>query len=106
MPYLDKMEIKIEDIIFWIIIIITVSVVIWILHGSPPIENSFPSLIAFIIASEVLLWKAIYKIDKRTSNGFMKIKTDLKLIRYDMNNKLNETNHRLDSIESLIRRRK
>lgn len=92
-------KIKIEDIVFWILIIVIVTIIIWILSGSPPLENSLPSLIAFLLASELLIWKAHFNMDKKTAVGFMKIRNDL-------NNKFNEINHRLKNIESLIKGKK
>lgn len=105
MPYSDKMKIRIEDIIFWIIVAIIVAIVIWILSGSPPIENSLPSLTSFIIASEVLLWRTLYKIDKKTSNGFIKMKNNLNNLEKDIKNSFNEVNKRLINIENLIKKK-
>ena len=105
MPYLNKMKPKIEDIIFWILVAIIVIVVIWILSGSPPIENSLPSLIIFVIASEILLWKALFSIDKKTEIGFVKVKNKIANLENNMNNRFKEINKRLDNIEILIKQR-
>ena len=106
------MRIKIEDIIFWILIAIIVAVVIWILSGSPPLENSFPSLIVFILTSEILLWKALFNMDKKTTIGFIRVKNDISNVRAEilslkdsMNNRFNDVNKSLENIKSLIKKR-
>lgn len=110
MPCLDKMaEVKIEDIVFWIIITTIIAVVIWMLSGSPPIENSLPSLIIFVIASEILLWKALFSLDKKTEIGFMKVKGDLRVIKSDIEyikRDINNINNKLNNIENLIKKKK
>ena len=70
-------QIKIEDIVFWAIIIAIIALAIWLLFGSPTDTSAIIALAVFIAASEILLWKAIFSIDKRTSVGFMKLRNDL-----------------------------
>ena len=71
------MKIKIEDIIFWIIILAIIALAIWLLAGSPTDTSAIVALVAFVAASEILLWKALFKIDKKTTVGFMRLKNDL-----------------------------
>ena len=98
-------RIKLEDIVFWILIAIIIAIVIWILSGSPALENSLPSLITLVIASEILLWKALFSIDKKTSNGFIKIKNDMNNIRKDISNLRIELRSELKEIKNIIKKR-
>ncbi len=106
MPYLDKMAIKIEDIMFWILITAIIAVAIWLLIGSPPLENGLLMIVIFVAGSEILLWKALFKIDNKTSTGFIKIRNELANLGKNFNNKLDSLDNKLNSIDSLIRKRK
>ena len=99
-------KIKLENIIFWIIILIIIVVIIWILSGSPPLENSLPSLIIFVITSEILLWKALFSSDKKVEVGFMKVKNDLEIIKIKIDSKFNELGNKLDNFEVLAKNKK
>jgi hypothetical protein len=88
-------KIKIEDIILWIIIAAIVAIAVWKIVGSPTDTATLISISLFIVASEILLWKAILASDKKVTVSFMRIKNDL-----DNNN--NQLNNRLDKIENLI----
>ncbi|MBA7660407.1 hypothetical protein ES703_68409 [subsurface metagenome] len=83
-------KIKLEDIIFWLLIIAIIAVALWLLSGSPPMENGLLMIIIFVAASEILLWKTLFKIDKKTAVGFERIKKDINVLRNEMNNNLNE----------------
>ncbi len=84
MLYLDKM--KIEDIIFWIIIGLIVGVAVWKMIGSPTDTAALIAISLFIASSEILIWKALFNMDKKTSITFIKIKSHLEVI----NNQLKE----------------
>ena len=62
--------IKIENILFWILIFVIVGVIIWMLFGSLSLESSLIAIIIFVSASEILLWKSLFAIDKRSAFGF------------------------------------
>ena len=68
------MKIRIEDIGFWIIIALIITVAIWKLIGSPTDTASIISIALFVAGSEILIWKTLFKIDKKTTIGFMKIR--------------------------------
>ncbi len=79
------MRIKIEDIIFWIIILIIIAIAAWLLSGSPPEVNALISIALFVAASEMLLWKVLFLAEKKTEIGFIKVKKDLKIMKYELN---------------------
>ena len=85
MPYLDKM-VKIEDIIFWILILSIIAIALWMLSGSPTETNALISIALFVSASELMLWKTLFKIDKKTSVGFIKVQTKLEHIENKLDN--------------------
>jgi len=86
------MKLKIEDIMFWILIALIIGLAIWKLIGSPTDTASLISLALFVAGSEIIIWKSIFKIDKNTAIGFAKIKGELDNINY----KLNKINDKLD----------
>ena len=101
-------KIKLEDIIFWLLIIAIIAVALWLLSGSPPMESGLLMIIIFVATSEILLWKTLFKIDKK---NFLKIeKVDKKTaiaferMKNDMNNKFLEVNNNLNEIKQLIKK--
>jgi membrane protein implicated in regulation of membrane protease activity len=68
------MEIKIRDILFWILILAAVGVAFWLLLGSPTTEQGLLMITIFIASSEILLWKYLFSIDKKTAIGLEKVK--------------------------------
>lgn len=111
MRYLNqyKMTIKLEDVVFWILIASIIAVAIWILIGSPPFENGLLMIIIFVTTSEILIWRKIYTVEKNTVVGFMKVKNELNLIRNDIGyikKDLTNINKKLNNIENLIKRKK
>ena len=83
-------NIRIEDIVFWILIIAIIATALWLLSGSPPESDALISLTISIAVSELLLWKALFKIDKRTLVGFIKVGNDLNIKYSEIKNELNE----------------
>ncbi len=96
MPCLDKM--KIEDIIFWLIIALIVGVAVWKMIGSPTDTSALIAVSLFVAGSEILIWKAMFNIDKKTSVGFIKIKNELENIKISSDN----LNRKIDNIKNLI----
>jgi len=76
--------IRAESIVFWILILTVIGVVIWLAFGSPDFERSLLMIMIFVAGSEILLWKFLFKIDKKTAIGFEKIKGDFKIIKKDV----------------------
>ncbi|MBI2042789.1 hypothetical protein HYT25_00170 [Candidatus Pacearchaeota archaeon] len=76
---------KIEDITFWIIIILIIALAIWLLLGSPTDTSAIVALAVFVAASEILIWKSLFSIDKKTAIGFEKIKNSIENLRKDLN---------------------
>ena len=92
-------KIKIRDIIFWILILAAIGIAIWLVIGSPTIETGLLMIVIFIAASEIVIWKTLFKIDKKTCIGFIKIKNE-------MHNKFVEVNNNLNEIKLLIKEKK
>lgn len=99
------MRLKAEDIVFFIGIILAIFVLLWLLYGSPSVENALISVGLFIITSEVLLWRKYFKIDKNVSIGFVKVKSDLNSLRKDMNVEFEKINDKLNNIKDLINKK-
>lgn len=79
MYYLAKM--KIEDVVFWVIISLIIATALWMLSGSPPEANALVSIALFVAASEILIWRKLFDIDKKNAVGFEKVKNDLEYIK-------------------------
>ncbi len=91
------MKIKLEDIIFWLLIIAIIAIALWLLSGSPPETNALIAIAVFVAASEILIWKNLFKIDKKTAIGFEKIKNNI-------NSKFSEIHNELNEIKSSIKK--
>jgi len=86
-------RIRIEDIAFWILIALIIFVVLWKLVGSPTDTATLISVALFIIGSEILIWKAIFGIEKKTAISFLKIKHYIDNNNKDLKNCM-ENNHK------------
>ena len=86
MLYSGRMTIKIEDIIFWILIFAIIGIALWLLSGSPTEISAIIAVGIFVASSEIMIWKAFFKnnekttiklekIDKKTSISFEKVKS-------------------------------
>ncbi len=91
------MKIKIEDIMFWIIILLIIATALWLLSGSPSETSAIIAVAVFVAASEILLWKNLFKIDKKTAVGFEKMKNNI-------DNKFAEVHNELNEIKLLIKK--
>lgn len=91
-------KIKAEDVVFWIIILLIIAIAIWKVFGSPTDTATLITVTLFIAGSEILLWKAVFSLDKKTSCGFTKVKYELSEMRKDVDK-------RFDSLEKLITQR-
>ena len=81
---------KIEDIAFWIIIILIIALAIWLLSGSPTDTSAIVALAVFVAASEILIWKSLFNMNKKTAIGFEKIKNDINSLEKEMSQNFNE----------------
>lgn len=66
--------VKITDIVFWLLILAVIGIALWMLFGSPTLEVGLVSISLFVAGSEILLWRALFSVDKRTAIGFEKVK--------------------------------
>ncbi|MEK6873078.1 MAG: hypothetical protein AABW90_03640 [Nanoarchaeota archaeon] len=89
---------KIEDIIFLMLIIAIIVIALWLLTGSPPEADALISLALFVAASELLIWRNMFSIDKNTSMGFLKVKQDIEKIGAEFNNRFNSLDSKSDEI--------
>jgi len=80
---------KIDDIVFWILILAAIGVIVWLLSGSPTTESALVAIGLFIISSEIFLWKKYFEIDKNVTVSFVKLRSDI--------------NNRFDRIEKMIK---
>jgi len=88
---------RIENIMFWILIALIAGTAIWKLFGSPTDTAALISIALFMAGSEILLWKTFFAMDKKVSIGFIKMKNDL-------DNKLRKIDNKLENIENSVRR--
>ena len=100
---------RIEDILFWILILVVIGIAIWLAFGSPDFENGLIAIVIFVASSEILLWKTLFtfdkksvarlsSIDKRTSIGFERVKLDFERV----NDKLQSIKNDINEIKSNI----
>ena len=100
-------KISIEDVVFWLIILFIIGVALWMLHGSPMDSNAIIAIALAFASSELLIWRTIFNMDKRTTIGFMKIKNDMDKNNLIINNKLdNKFNTIENKLNILTNRRK
>lgn len=91
--------VKIDDVLFWVLIALIAGIAIWKLFGSPTDTATLISVALFVAGSEILIWKSLFNIDKRACLGFEKIKNDLnRFSRLD--NKIEIMNNKLDSLKT------
>jgi len=76
-------KITFDDIVFFIIIAAIIAIAIWKLFGSPTDTATLITIITFVAASEIIIWKKMFTIEKNTAISFVKM-------RNDINNKHNE----------------
>jgi len=95
-----KTGIKMEDIVFWLLIIAIIAVALWLLRGSPTEVGALTAITVFVAASEILIWKNLFGMDKRTAVGFERVK-----LHFDkMDKQLEGINNQLSEIRNLIKK--
>ncbi len=101
-------KIKIEDIVFWLLVLAVIGIIIWKLFGSPTDLAIIISVASILTGAELLMWRIVwknyYELDKKAEVGFSKVKSEISLLKNDMNHHLNNMNKRLDNIETLIKK--
>ena len=95
-------KLKIEDIIFWILVLTVIAVAIWLAFGSPDFQSNLLMIIIFVAGSEILLWRALFSLDRKTAVGFERVKSDLDKV----DNKLGNIESSIKRIETGLVRRK
>ena len=96
-------KIRLEEIVFWIFIVIIIGTALWLLSGSPPKMNAIISIALAVAGSELMIWKTIFKIDKKTSIGFVEVGHDIEKIRININNRFDKIEDSLNKIENKIK---
>jgi len=103
-------KIKIEDVLFWICIFMLILLALWMLHGSPTEIAAVISIILFVATSEVLLWKELFKVEKRTEQALMRLdhKMDLKFMHLEnkMGGQFKDIDKELAEIKQLLKKKK
>lgn len=87
-----KMKLKPEDIMFWILIMLIVGVAIWKLVGSPTDTATLIAVILFFASSELLIWRKMFEIEKKTAVSFIKIGNELKEDIHNLDMKIEKLN--------------
>lgn len=74
------MRIQFIDVVFWFLIAAIIGIALWLLHGSPPVSDALITVALFVATSEVMLWKKLFALDKKTAVSFAHLKYDLQRI--------------------------
>lgn len=117
--FLNKMEAKykykisFEDIMFWIIMAGLLGLALWMLSGSPTEIGAIMGIMGFVGASEIMLWKHLFKIDnkaslklsniqKNTTISFLKVKQDIEKMQININNRFDNMDNKFSNIENSL----
>lgn len=95
------MKVKIDDIVFWILIFAAFGVILWLLHGSPTLENGLVSIGLFLLSSQLFLWRKYFEMDKNTAVSFVRLKSDIGLLKSGVGILKNDTGMLKHDIGSL-----
>jgi len=100
------MKLSFDDYLFWAAILTVIAIILWMLHGSPTLEQAILSVGSMVITSELMLWRKYFATDKKTTISFLKLKhemdTNFMILRRD----IKDINVKLDNIEKLIKKSK
>jgi len=96
------MRLKADDIAFWILILATIAVILWLLRGSPTLENGVITIGLFLVSMIILLYKKYFEIDKNTTISFMKVKNEF----MEVKNRLGTIDNKLSNLGNLIKSKK
>lgn len=78
------MRIQFVDIVFWLLIAAIVGIALWLLHGSPPVDNALITVAMFVATSEMMLWRKLFSLDKKTAVSFTRMGNDISNIKNDI----------------------
>ncbi|MEK6872235.1 MAG: hypothetical protein AABX16_05000 [Nanoarchaeota archaeon] len=79
-----RRKIRIEDILFLMIILATTAIIIRKLFGCLSYFATLITLETFLITSKVIIWIYVFTIDKNTSMEFMKVKNSFLTVKHEM----------------------
>lgn len=83
-------NVKFEDIVLWLIIAALIAVAIWKLFGSPTDTATLITITIFVAASELIIWKKIFSIEKNTAISFVKMRNDISNKHNELKNLIKE----------------
>ena len=83
-------KVRTEDIVFWIIIFLMIALAIWLLSGSPTDTSAIVALAVFVASSELLIWRNLFNMDKKTATGFENLRGDINCRFLNLTAELNE----------------
>ncbi len=92
--------VKLEDILFWIFIMIIVGTALWLLSGSPPEMSAIITIGLAVAGSELMIWKKIFEIDKKTAVSFIKLKSKIDNKFNNIENKIDKITNKLDNLKN------
>jgi len=102
--------VRLEYVIFWILILSVIGIALWLAFGSPEFNSSLIAIAIFVASSVIFLWKALFAIDKRNAVGLIKVdkKTALgfERVRSDfrgVNNKLSNIERDVNEIKNILK---
>ena len=75
---------KLEDIVFWFIIAALIGLAFWLFRGSPTTESAIISVAVFVATSEMLLWRKMFEVEKKTAVSFAWLKSDVTHIKSEV----------------------
>ncbi len=99
----ERNMVRIENILFWFLILLIVGTALWLLHGSPPETDALITIALAVAASELLLWKTLFSMDNKLSQKISNIDKKTALGFANIKNDITNINSKLDT---LIRRKK
>jgi len=90
--------VRVEDVVFWVFIIIIVGTALWLLSGSPPEISAIITIGLAVAGSELMLWKKIFAIDRDVKIGFVKVKHDTDKFKLNINNRFDNMDNKLNKL--------
>ncbi|MBS3079169.1 hypothetical protein J4218_03545 [Candidatus Pacearchaeota archaeon] len=102
-------KLKIEDVIFWLIILYIIGIAIWMLHESPMDSSAIISIGLALGSSELFLWRSLYnnnknnllrlsEMDKKTAMSFLKLRNEMEKNNIMINNRFDNLENKLNLI--------
>ena len=80
------MRVNIKEVLFWVFLIISIILVLWMILGDSPSEFIvFVSVIAMMFMKISSISDKQVKTEIKTRNGFSRMKEDIELIKQNLN---------------------